>query len=61
MHVAIMDEAHGTLVSPESMKTEGRLMVVVRFEEDLSRFPYCAGDYWQRGDPWMNYIFSDGH
>ena len=31
-------QASGTLVSPESIKSEGRVMVRVRFEEDLSRF-----------------------
>jgi multidrug resistance efflux pump len=33
----------GTLVSPESIKSEGRVMVKVRFEEDISRFHIVPG------------------
>jgi multidrug resistance efflux pump len=33
----------GTLVSPESIKSEGRVMVRVKFEEDVSRFRIVPG------------------
>jgi hypothetical protein len=33
----------GTLVSPESIKSEGRVMVRVKFEEDVSRFHIVPG------------------
>ena len=33
----------GTLISPESIKSEGRVMVRVKFEEDVSRFHIVPG------------------
>lgn len=36
-------QVSGTLVSPESIKSEGRVMVRVKFEEDLSRFHIVPG------------------
>jgi multidrug resistance efflux pump len=36
-------QASGTLVSPESIKSEGRVMVRIRFQEDVSRFRIVPG------------------
>jgi multidrug resistance efflux pump len=36
-------QASGTLVSPESIKSEGRVMVRVKFEEDVSPFHIVPG------------------